>query len=416
MAISLNSSNRKRLESVEQQHKNSLIQLEQKLLDKQKSVNEFLYSLPTRADLADVESRLEAYKSTFTDQLYTLNNEQQHLVSIIQLEQKLLDKQKSVNEVLYSLPTQADLADVENRLEAYKSTFTEQLYTLNKQQSNTHLELQKINSDRSNADIQHRICVLENLLQLHNPAHLHTLQENQVSIEAKIQNLEQQFNLPITNLQHQLLQLQDLINHLQLNSTQSTQFHEYLVGEFESLSQQIQSVNSQIQGLSLAYTEIQTQLKSLAAPNLDKIDNDIKFMYAFIDSEFQPFVDRVEGKLIDDTQLKQHLAQEVQSLRQQVQAVSNSVSERIKSIQVELQSHQSYVKKSESKIYADIDKLTDWYKKLEDEVKKLVEKNGSVIIKKVEQSKTTVSSTNKVMCEHCYDDCKNDPIPGGFFV
>lgn len=199
--------------------------------------------------------------------------EQQHKASIIHLEQKLSDKQKFVSEVVYSLPTHADLADLESRLETYKSTFNEQLYTLNEQQSNIHLKLQQINNYYSIADVQQRLCVLENLLQLHNPAHLHTLQENIVSIEAKIQKLEQQFNIPISDLQHQLLQLQNLVDKLQLNSTESTQLHKYLVGKYQSLSQQLKSVNSKTQELSSAHTEIQSQLKSLEAPNLNKIDD-----------------------------------------------------------------------------------------------------------------------------------------------
>lgn len=236
LAISLNSSNRKRLESVEQQHKASIIQLEQNS-NQQESINEILNSLPTRAELAEIESRLEAYKSAFAEQLYTLNN----------------------------------------------------------QQSNTHLELQ-INSARSIADVQQRVCVLENLLQLHNSAHLHTLQENIVSIEGKIQKLEQQFNkIPLFDLQHQFLQVQDLVNKLQLSSKESTDLYNYLLEEFQVLSQQVQDVNSKTQELSLAHTEIQTQLKSLKAPDLDKISKETEFLYTFIDT-FQAFVERVEEK------------------------------------------------------------------------------------------------------------------------
>lgn len=102
LAISLNSSNRKRLESVEQQHKASIIQLEQNS-----------------------------------------------------------NKQESINEVLYSLPTRADLTDIEKRVEAYKSAFAEQLYSLNKQQSNTDLELQQINNYHSFADVQQRLDLSE---------------------------------------------------------------------------------------------------------------------------------------------------------------------------------------------------------------------------------------------------------------
>lgn len=341
--------------------------------------------------------------------------EQQHQASIIQLEQKFSDKQKSVSEVIYSLPTQAELADLETRLEAYKSTYAIQLYTLNEKQSNTHLKLQEFNNSHTIADVQQRLCVLENLLQLHNPAHLHTLQENIVSIEAKIRKLEQQFNnLPIFNLQHQLLHIQELVNNLQRNSREFTQSHKCLLGEIQSISQQVQSVNSKTQELSLAHTEIQSQLKSLEAPNLDKIEHEIKFLYAFVETEFQAFVERVEGKIVDDTQLKQHLAEQVQSLCQQIQSVSSSVSERIKKLQVELQSHHIFVEKSESKIYANIYEVTDWYRKLENELQKLVEKNGAITSNQVEQSEAKVSNNNQFMCDWCHDYCKNDPIVGGY--
>lgn len=160
--------------------------------------------------------------------------ERQHKASIIQLEQKFSDKQEFISKVLYSLPTHAELADIDTRLEAYNSGLAEQLYTLNNQQSNTHLELQQINNYHTNANLQQRLCVLENLLQLHNPAHLHTeLQENLVSIEGKIGKLDQQFNnLSISDLQHQLLQIQELVNKLQLSSRESTELYKCLVGEF----------------------------------------------------------------------------------------------------------------------------------------------------------------------------------------
>lgn len=244
--------------------------------------------------------------------------EQQHKASIIQLERNS-NKQESINEILYSLPTRAELTNIESRLEAYNSAFAEQ-YTLTEQQNNTDLELEQINNYHSIADVQQRLYVLENLIQLHNPTHQDTeLQENIVSIQAKIRKLEQQFNnLPISDLQHQLLQLQELVNQLQLNSTESTQLYKCLLGEIQFLSQQVQSVNSKTQELSFAHTEIQNQLKSLKAPNLDKIDDEIKFLYAFVDREFQALVARVEGKIIDVTELKQHLVEDVQSISQQV--------------------------------------------------------------------------------------------------
>ena len=359
LAISLNSSNRKRLESVDQQHKASIIQLEQNS-----------------------------------------------------------NKQQSINQLFYSLPTRAELADIESRLEVYKSAFAEQLYTLTKEQTNTDLELQQINNYHDIADVQQRLYVLENFLQLHNPAHLRTeLQENLVSTEAKIRKLEQQFNnLPISNLQHQLLQLQEHVNKLQLNSTESTQLYQCLLGEIEFLSQQVQSVNSKTQELSLAQTEIQNQLNSLSAPNLDKIDDEIKFLYAFVDREFQALVARVEGKIIDTTELKQHLVKEVQSISQQVQAVSSSVSERITKIQVELQSHQISVEKSESKMYADIYELTDWYRKLEEKIEILSKSSSLHPSSKIEKREIRVSSLKEIqpICETCNQPCQSKPIEGGF--
>ena len=361
LAISLNSSNRKRLESVDQQHKASIIQLEQNS-----------------------------------------------------------NKQQSINQLFYSLPTRAELADIESRLEVYKSAFAEQLYTLTKEQTNTDLELQQINNYHDIADVQQRLYVLENFLQLHNPAHLRTeLQENLVSTEAKIRKLEQQFNnLPISNLQHQLLQLQEQVNKLQLNSTESTQLYQCLLGKIEFLSQQVQSVNSKTQELSLAQTEIQNQLNSLSAPNLDKIDDEIKFLYAFVDREFQALVARVEGKIIDTTELKQHLVKEVQSISQQVQAVSSSVSERITKIQVELQSHQISVENSESKIYADLYELTDWYRKLENELHKQSKKSSLDTSIKTENQGSKVFSPKKIQyeCAYCNQNYQTKSIQGGHFL
>lgn len=90
--------------------------------------------------------------------------------------------------------------------------------------------------------------------------------------------------------------------------------------------------------------------------------------------------------------------------------MSSSVTERIKALQVELQTQRLFVEKSEHKIHEDLYELAQWYKTLENELKKLVEKNGAIISNKGEQSEAKVSTTNKVMCDYCYNYCENDPI------
>lgn len=141
-------------------------------------------------------------------------------------------------------------------------------------------------------------------------------------------------------------------------------------------------------------------------------------MYDFVESEFQTFVARVEGKRIDDTELKQHLVEEFQSLRQQVQAVSNSVSERITKLQVELQSHQITVEKSESKIYAKLDELTDWYINLENKLQEQSNKSNSDIRIKTENKEGKVLNQKKIHyeCAYCNQNYQTKSIQGGHFL
>ncbi len=335
--------------------------------------------------------------------------ERQYKASVTHLEQKFSDKQEFTDKVLYSLPTRSELSDLEKRLEAYRTTFTEELSTLN-QQSNLNLELHKIDIDRKKiVDVQQRLYVLESLLQSYNPTDLNPeLQETLVSFEGKVKKLELQFNnLPLSNLQQQFIQLQQIVNKLQVSSTEATQLDKCLLGEIHHISQQFQSVNSKTQELSFAYTEMRSQINLLEPANPDKIFDQIKFLL---------FNDSHTG-IAKSTEINQHLVEEVQSIHQQIQAVSSSVSERIKALQVELQTQRLFVEKSERKIHEDLYELADWYKNLENELKKLGEKSGSTTSNKVQKSEVKVSSTNKIkyVCDHCHRNYEHQPIEGGYF-
>jgi ribosomal protein S10 len=332
---------------------------------------------------------------------------QQHQVSVVQLEQKFSNNQDFFDKVLSSLPTHSELVDIESRFSARTTTFTEQLDTLNKQQNNTYLELQQINTCHHKlADIQQRVCVLESLLQPYNPTHLRIeLQETQVSVEEKIKKLEQQFNnLPLFDLQQQLLQIQHLVEKLQVSSTESTQLNKYLLGEIQSISQQIQTLTGKTEELSLAHTQMRIQLNLLESLDIEKLCDEIKFI-SFND---------LKTSFKTSTELNQQLAEEIQSLHEQMQAVSSSVSERITALRVELQSHQISVEKSETKIHADLYELADWYKQLETQLQKRYKKSNVDTSIKIE--KQEITKTIQYMCEHCHRNYQKQPIKGGHFL
>lgn len=327
---------------------------------------------------------------------------QQHQVRVVQLEQN----REFFNKFLSSLPTHSELVDIENSFSARTTTFTEQLDTLNKQQNNTHLQLQQINNCHHKlADIQQRVCVLESLLQPYNPTHLRIeLQETQVSVEGKIKKLEQQFNnLPLLDLQ-QLLQIQYLVEKLQVSSTESTNLNKYLLGEIQSISQQIQILTGKTEELSLAHTEMRSQLNLLESLDIDKLCDEIKSIS----------FNELKTSFKTSTELNQQLAEEVQTLHEQMQAVSSSVSERIIALRVELQSHQIYVEKSETKIHAELYKLADWYKQLDTRLQKRSKKSNVDTNIKIE--KQEITKTIQHVCEHCHRNYQKQPIKGGYFL
>lgn len=146
-----------------------------------------------------------------------LDEANQQQGSAIQVEQQFLKHKEFVNEVIYSLPNRSELAGIESLLESRNAVFTEQLGKL-KEQVNTYLELQKVNN-KEVSDLQQRLRAVESLIQPYNPSQLHTeWQETQANIEGKIKKLEKQFyNLPISNLQYQVSQIEELVKKLQVN-------------------------------------------------------------------------------------------------------------------------------------------------------------------------------------------------------
>jgi len=340
---------------------------------------------------------------------------------IIQVEQQFLKYKEFVNEALYSLPNRSELAGIESLLEARNAVFTEQLGKL-KEQINAYLELQKVNTWHSEVcDVQQRLCVVESLIELYNPSQLRTeLQEIQTSVEGKAKKLDQQFhNLPISNLQYQLSQIEELVKKLQVNSAEYAQLNKYFLGEIKSISQQVQTLTGRTEELS------------------------------FADRQFQAFVARVEGRIIDpdssanhpklgkleeieqlkqlfhvlqagittSTELNQHLAQEVQSLQQQIQSASSNVSERISSLQVELQKQIVSKEKFEHKISTDLYELTDWYRKLDRQLQNYSKNNSLDTNSKPKNKEPKISlKETQSRCEYCHRIYQTQSIEGGEFL
>ena len=349
---------------------------------------------------------------------------QRHQVSLIQLEQKFSTNREFFDQVLCSLPTYSALTDIENRLEARNTAFTEKINTLSEQQASTHLKLQQIDNWRNEAtDVQQQLSILESLLQSYSSAHLNgNLQQAIVTVEEKFENLEWQFNnLPICNLQQQLLQVQQLFDKLQESSTESTQIYKCLLGEIQSVSKQVQTLTSKTEELSLTDRELQMLLAHIQERIIDceaglNTSQSVKF-YS-VEQVQQLFNDLQISIVNKSTDINQVFTQEVHSLRQEIQALSNSISEKIESLQVESQNHQCYLEKTKDKIHADIYVLTDWYDELERKLDKIIE------TQKVHQNNTLINQQAKVIslnqlkntCYHCTKDYMNKPIEGGEFL
>ncbi len=383
------------------------------------SVASIIFQQVAFAAITSIPLSLAVSFSSYNRKRLDETNQQQ--ASIIQLEQQFLNHKEFVNEVLYSLPNRSELAGLERLLKARTTVFTEQLGKL-KEQINTYLELQQVNSWHSEVcDVQQRLCVVESLIELYNPSQLRTeLQEIQASVEGKAKKLDQQFhNLPISNLQYQLSQIEELVKKLQVNSTEHAQLNKYFLGEIQSISQQVQTLTGRTEELS------------------------------FADREFHAFVARIEGRIIDSdsspnnskvgkleeieqlkklfhvlqtgittsTELNQHLTEEVQSLRQQVQAVSSNVSERISSLQVELQKQIVSGRKFEHKISTDLYELTNWYRKLDQQLQNWLKNNSLNTSSKQRNKEPNISLAEmQSRCEYCSSICQAQSIQGGEFL
>lgn len=227
--------------------------------------------------------------------------ERQHKATIIQLEQKFLEKQESTNNVLYSLPTRFDLLKIEKGLEDYNNTFTEQLNNLDERQTSVNLKPQQIDSDcQQFTEIQQRLYHLETLLKSYNLTLSNNtiIQQTVASIEGKIEKLEKQFNnLTLPDFQDQLKQLQQVVEKLQISNTESRQANKYFSEKIQDINHKVQSVNNKIQELSLTHIEIQNRLNPLKDIDFEKISSKTEFLSTMIDTDFQLFRTCFEEKI-----------------------------------------------------------------------------------------------------------------------
>jgi len=347
-----------------------------------------------------------------------LDEANQQQASIIQIEQQFLNHKEFVNEVLYSLPNRSELASVESLLEARSAVYIDQL----KEKINTYIELQQVNNWHSEVcDLQQRLLAVESLIQPYNPSQLRTeLQETRNNVEGKIKKLDRQFhNLPISNLQYQLSQIEELVNKLQLSSTESIHLNKCFLGEIQSISHKVQYLTSRTEELSLADREFQAFVARIEERIIDPDSSANNSQLGKLEEieQLKQLFHVLQTGIATSTELNQHLAEEVQSLRQQVQAVSSNVSERISSVQVELQKQIVFGKKFENKISTDLYELTDWYRKLDQQLQKQLQNNSLNTTSKPKNKEPKISLAEMhSRCEYCSRICQTRSIQGGEFL
>lgn len=262
---------------------------------------------------------LNSHKRKFLE-----NITQQYQTSFTQLEQQFL-RERELKEKFFLSLSSYQLADIESRLESHNLAVSDQLDSL-EEKLNTHLALQPTICWQSEVfELQQRINLMENFLKLYNLENNRAeSQKTFASIKEKIHKLELQFdNLPLFEFQYQLQQVQQLVDELHLKSTESTKLYTSFLGKLESVSQQIQALTDRTEEVSSSYLKLQSQLTLVEAPVVDKLRDEIKFLYTFVDKEFETLVVRVEEKingLREPTENSQQLSKEVHSLRQQLES------------------------------------------------------------------------------------------------
>lgn len=252
---------------------------------------------------------------------------QHHQAVVSNLEQQYSKEREFLNEVIRHLPTRSEQVELENHL--------------------TRLEA-------NNNELTSRV-------------------------EGQVEDLEKQiYNSLIPDLQHQFVEVVQLVNQLQKSTVDSSKFHQHL-------SNEIQSLHKQFQGLGSGISQITLQENS----DLNSIRNDIKFIYELFDDikvqitqsagstdkallidlqhqllQVQLLFNQLKASTEEFNQLTQNLAGEIQPLQKQVQSLSLNVSKRFETVQVELQSRLIPLEKSNRKIRNDIYDLSNWYTKL----------------------------------------------------
>lgn len=230
-------------------------------------------------------------------------------------------------------------------------------------------------------------------------------------IEGQIQNLEKQFyNSLLPDVQHQFVELVQLVNQLQTSTVESRKLHQHL-------SNEIQSSNKQLQALDIKVS----QFTVLDNSEINSIRNEIKFIYDLLgDIQNQPIsslettdsslLSELQHQLVqtqqlfhhlkasseDSNQLTQHLTEEIKSLQEQVRSVSINISKRLEAVQAEIQSRLLALEESDYKIRNTITGLLEKSNPL---------KRGVV----------TPTPLERYACEHCRKTYKSNPIEGGSF-
>lgn len=171
-------------------------------------------------------------------------------------------------------------------------------------------------------------------------------------VEGQIKDLEKQiYNSPLSDAQHQFVELVQLVNQLQTSTVESTKLHQYLSNEIKSSNKQFQDLDIKVSHLTLVDNS-----------EINSIRNEIKFIYELLSDIQKQTISSVEitdsSLLIDlqhqlaqtqqlfhylktssedSNQLTQHIAGETKSLQEQVRDVSINISKRLETVQAEMQ-------------------------------------------------------------------------------
>ncbi len=260
LAVGLNlSNNRRRLYEVTQQHQSIVNNLEQQYSKEREFLNEAIRYLPNRSEQVEIESRLtnlETYKNEFPSRIegQIQDLEKQFYNSLLpDVQHQFGELGQLVNQLQTST---IDATKLHQHLSNEIQSSNKQLQALDIKVSHfTVLDNSEINSIRDEIKFIYEL--------------LGDIQKQPIS------SLETTDSSLLVDLEHQLVQTQQLFHYLKASSEDSNQLTQHLAREIKSLQEQVRSISINIsKRLEAVQAEIQSRLLALEESDY-KIRNNI---------------------------------------------------------------------------------------------------------------------------------------------